>query len=167
MRNIWKGIIITILILCLIGAALYVYSYYIYIKRPMDVTLDGTVFLEDGSSQPCTVGFQGTYVLNSPSSGDQFNGGYDGGIFINDTRVLPGYPFWETDEILILGAEMGYFYLDKDMSIFVAKVDAASILEDTESQDAYVVLNQNLPAEYEPVIQAIQERETQDRESSE
>lgn len=160
MNTTLKWILIAILMLCLIGAALFIYSYYIAPEQKIDSSYDGLMLLEDGSSQPCTVRFQGTLYLNSPKYGDQFSGGYDGGIFINDTRVLQHYIFIETEDILVSHSDTGYFYLDKDMSLFVAKVDAASILEDAESQGAYVVLTQNSEAEYAPIIEAIKARES-------
>ena len=143
-------IVAATLVLLLIAGGLYWYSYHVGVKEHMDRTVDAIAILEDGSELPCTVRFQGTLYVGHPSAEiDQFNGDYDGGIWINDCMILHSYSFNRVDEHGIMN---GLYYLNRDMSVFVAKVDAADIFPEMESQAAYVVLKSNTPEEYSPIL---------------
>ena len=61
-----------------------------------------------------------------------------------------------------MGVENGYVYLNKDMDLFVARVESALLGLDIEEQEVYVVLAQNTPEQYEPIISAIKERAESD-----
>lgn len=143
-------IVAATLVLLLIAGGLYWYSYHVGVKEHMDRTVDAIAILEDGSELPCTVRFQGTLYVGHPSTEiDQFNGDYDGGIWINDCMILHSYSFNRVDEHGIMN---GLYYLNRDMSVFAAKVDAADIFPEMESQAAYVVLKSNTPEEYSPIL---------------
>ena len=143
-------IIAAMLVLLLIIGGLYWYSYHVGVKEHMDRTMDAVAILEDGRSLDCTVRFLGTLYVDHPSTEiDQFNGDYDGGIWINDFMILHSYSFNRVDEHSIMN---GQYYLNRDMSVFVAKVDAADIFPEMESQTAYVVLKSNTPEEYSPIL---------------
>ena len=143
-------IVAAVLVLLLIAGGLYWYSYHVGDKENMDRTVDAIAILEDGTELPCTVRFLGTLYVDHPSAEiDQFHGGYDGGIWINDHKLLPAYVFTHIDQNGIMS---GQYYLNRDMSVFVAKVDAADIFPDMESQTVYVVLKSNTPEEYSPIL---------------
>ena len=143
-------IVAAMLVLLLIIGGLYWYSYHVGVKEHMDRTMDAVAILEDGRSLDCTVRFLGTLYVDHPSTEiDQFNGDYDGGIWINDFMILHSYSFNRVDEHSIMN---GQYYLNRDMSVFVAKVDAADIFPEMESQTAYVVLKSNTPEEYSPIL---------------
>ena len=143
-------IVAAVLVLLLIAGALYWYSYHVGVKEEIDRTVDALAILEDGTELPCTVRFLGTLYVDHPSAEiDQFHGGYDGGIWINDHKLLPAYVFTHVDKNGILS---GQYYLNRDMTVFAAKVDAADIFPDMESQTVYVVLKSNNPEEYSPIL---------------
>ena len=143
-------IVAAMLVLLLIIGGLYWYSYNVGVKEHMDRTMDAVAILEDGRSLDCTVRFLGTlYVDHTSTEIAQFNGDYDGGIWINDFMILHSYSFNRVDEHSIMN---GQYYLNRDMSVFVAKVDAADIFPEMESQTAYVVLKSNTPEEYSPIL---------------
>ena len=48
------------------------------------------------------------------------------------------------------------------MDLFVARVEASLLGLDIEEQEVYVVLVQNTPEQYEPIISAIKERAESD-----
>ena len=146
-------IVAATLVLLLIAGGLYWYSYHVGVKEHMDRTVDAIAILEDGSELPCTVRFQGTLYVGHPSAEiDQFNGDYEGGIWINDCKFLANYVFTHVDSNGIL---YGQYYLNRDMSVFVAKVEAADIFPDMEPQTAYVVLKSNTPEEYSPILDVL------------
>lgn len=150
MNNGTKVILAAALVIALLAGGLYWYSYHVGVKEDIDRTLEAVAILEDGTELPCTVRFQGTLYVGHPSTEiDQFHGGYDGGIRINDCMILPSYVFTHADQEGVLN---GQFYLNEDMSVFAAKVDAADIFPDLESQTAYVVLKSNTPEEYGPIL---------------
>ena len=146
-------IVAATLVLLLIAGGLYWYSYHVGVKEHMDCTVDAVAILEDGRSLDCTVRFLGTLYVKHPSAEiDQFNGDYDGGIWINDCKFLADYVFTHVDSNGIL---YGQYYLNRDMSVFAAKVDAADIFPEMESQAAYVVLKSNTPEEYSPILDVL------------
>lgn len=156
MTNPVKIIIASALAIALLLGGLYWYSYHVGVKEHMDRTVDALAILEDGSSLDCTVRFLGTLYVDHPSTEvDQFNGDYDGGIWINDCMILHSYSFNRVDEHGIMN---GLYYLNRDMSIFAAKVDAADIFPDMESQTAYVVLKSNTPEEYSPIVDLLKKK---------
>lgn len=149
----YTPIIAAILALLLLAGGLYWYSYHVGVKEKIDRTVDAVAILEDGRELDCTVRFQGTLYVDHPSAEiDQFHGGYDGGIWINDHMVLNSYSFERVDEHGIMN---GQYYLSLDMSLFAAKVDAADIFPDMESQTVYVVLKSNTPEEYSPIVELL------------
>lgn len=149
----YTPIVAATLVLLLIAGGLYWYSYHVGVKEHMDRTVDAIAILEDGSELPCTVRFQGTLYVGHPSAEiDQFNGDYEGGIWINDCKFLADYVFTHVDSNGIL---YGQYYLNRDMSVFVAKVEAADIFPDMEPQTAYVVLKSNTPEEYSPILDVL------------
>ena len=149
-------IIAATLVLLLIAGGLYWYSYHVGVKEHMDRTVDAVAILEDGRSLDCTVRFLGSLYVGHPSTEiDQFSGDYDGGIWINDFMILHSYSFNRVDEHGIMnghGITNGLYYLNRDMSVFAAKVDAADIFPEMESQAVYVVLKSNTPEEYSPIL---------------
>ena len=143
-------IITALLVLLFILGGTYWYSYHVGVKEHMDRTVDAVAILEDGTELPCTVRFLGTLYVGHPDTDiDQFHGDYDGGIWINDCKILSGYVFTHADDN---GIVYDQFYMSKDMTIFVARVDAADIFPDMEAQTAYVVLKSNTPEEYSPIL---------------
>lgn len=149
MRYSLKIIITVVLLLLLIAGGLYWYSHHVGVKEEIDRTMDAVAILEDGSELPCTVHFLGTLYVDHPSTDvDQFHGGYDGGIWINDHKLLPSYVFSHADTDGILD---GQYYLNQDMTVFAAMVDAAEIFPDMESQIAYVILS-NTTEDHAPIL---------------
>lgn len=150
MKNGIKLIIATVLVILLLLGGLYWYSYHVGVKEEIDRTVDAIAILEDGRSLDCTVRFLGTLYVDHPSTEiDQFNGDYDGGIWINDCMILHSYSFNRVDEHGIMN---GQYYLNRDMSVFIAKVNSADIFPDMEPQTVYVVLKSNTPEEYSPIL---------------
>ena len=148
--NKLRPFLAAVLVLLLIAGGLYWYSYHVGVKEDIDRTVDAVAILEDGTELDCTVHFLGTLYVGHPDTEiDQFHGGYDGGIWINDHKLLPAYVFTHVDNDGILS---GQYYLNRDMTVFVAKVDAADIFSDMDSQTAYVVLKSNTPEEYAPIL---------------
>ena len=66
--------------------------------------------------------------------------------------VLNSYTFERADEHGIMN---GQYYLSLDMCLFAAKVDAADIFPDMESQTVYVVLKSNTREEYSPIVELL------------
>ena len=148
--NKLRPFLAAVLVLLLIAGGLYWYSYHVGVKEHVDRTVDAVAILEDGTELDCTVRFLGTLYVGHPDTEiDQFHGGYDGGIWINDHKLLPAYVFTNVDDNGIMG---GQYYLNRDMTVFVAKVDAADIFPDLESQTVHVVLKNNTPDEYGPIV---------------
>ena len=150
MKNNTKVIIAAVLALALLLGGLYWYSYHVGVKEEIDRTVDAVAILGNGTELPCTVRFLGTLYVDHPSTDiDQFHGGYDGGIWINDFKLLPAYVFTHVDNSGIMG---GQYYLNRDMTVFVAEVDAADIFPDMDSQTVHVVLKCNTPEEYGSIL---------------
>ena len=152
MKSNVKAAIAAVLVLLLIGTGLYWYSYPFGIKGEVDRTMDAVAILEDGTELPCTVRFLGTLYMDGIA---QFQGGWDGGIWINDCKILVEYVFTHTDHNGILD---GQYYLNRELTVFAAKVDAAEIFPDMESQTVYVVLTRNKPAEYGPILDILKNK---------
>lgn len=156
MKNSIKIAIAVVSVILLLLGGLFWYSYHYGVKEKVDCTVDAVAILEDGRSLDCTVRFLGTLYVDHPSTEiDQFNGDYDGGIWINDYMVLHSYSFNRVDESCIMN---GQYYLNRDMTVFVAKVDTTDIFPDLDSQTACVVLKSNTPEEYTPILDMMKER---------
>lgn len=154
-RIVIAGFTLAILILF----AIVVMSILFPNERTIEEVHEATLLLEDGSTQPCSVRFSGKLV--SKPSGSKLAGLHglsDGGIFINDIRVVSGYPFWDPNDIYPLGAESGIFYLNKDLSVFAAKVQTQMLFPDLAPQTAYIVLNSNTPEQYQPILKMLKDR---------
>ena len=130
------------------------------VEKVVDETQEAYILLSNGEQLDATVRFQGTlYIGSNKVDVDHFFGGVDGGIWINDTRVLQHYVFADSEHPVALGADNGYFYLSDDMAVFVARVNSELLKLDVEQQEVYIVLKKNTPAQYQPIFEAIQRRE--------
>lgn len=153
MKSNRKSIFAVILVLCLIAGCLYWYSYHVGVKKDIDRNVDAVAILEDGTELHCTVRFLGTLYVGHPDTDiDQFHGGYDGGIWVNDYKLLPSYVFTHVDNDGVLG---GQYYLNRDMTMFAAVLNAADIFPGMESQTAYVILKSNTPEDYTPILEQL------------
>lgn len=136
-------------------ALLFCFLYYLDETgrgQEIDKTYEATILLEDGTDLPCKVRITGNINLKK---GDEsaLNGGYDGGIFINEQRVLGGYPFWDTGgETVPLGSPEGVYYLNKSADVFAAKINVQMIMPELPPQIGYVILNDNTPEQYQPIL---------------
>lgn len=150
MKDHLKILTAAVLLIVLIGGVLYWYSYHVGVKEHMDRTVEAVAILEDGTKLDCTVRFLGTLYVGHPDTDiDQFHGDYDGGIWINDCMILSDYVFTHVDSSGILADQ---YYLNQEMTVFAAKVDAADIFPDLESQTAYVILKSNTPEVYGAIL---------------
>ena len=161
-----KWIYIGIVVAVLLIAALTLFLIFrpSDTEEPIHMTKEAHILLSNGQKMDCTVRFSGTLYIDSRKvETDQFSGGYDGGIWINDKKVIQHYVFEDAEQPLVMGVENGYVYLNKDMDLFVARVESALLGLDIEEQEVYVVLAQNTPEQYKPIISAIEERVEKDR----
>lgn len=128
-------------------------------EEEINVTKDAYAILENGEKVECSVRFFGTLYIDSPKHDvDHFFGNIDGGIWIGNKCVLQQYVFVDSEEPVVLGAEDGYYYLSRDMSVFVAKVNSEYLGLDVEPQDVVVVLKENTPEQYEPIMEQIESK---------
>ena len=149
----WKKLLVIMVCVCVLVAAVYFLTRPTAIEKDVDMTTDGYILLADGQKLPCTLKFQGTvYVGSRKVDSDQFYPGADGGIWVNDVKVLDYYVFLENDRVLGLNGPTGIFYLKSDLSIFAGKVDSALLKLDIPQQDVYVVLGDYTMEEYAPIL---------------
>ena len=159
MMKLWKRVALIAAALCLALAAVYLITRPRGTEETVDMTREGYILLADGQKLPCSVSFRGTvYIGSRKVESDQFYPGSDGGIWINDTRILQYYVFSESQSgrPLVISSPEGITYLSKDLSVFVACVDSSLLQLDIPPQTVYVVLKDNTPEQYEPIFEEME-----------
>lgn len=148
-----------VLIVIVIASAIVLSVYFIgKDHQSIDKEYEAALLLEDQTTYPLKVRIRG--ALNQDNGEIWFNGGYHGGIFINEIKVLSAYPFHETEgDDMLLGSDSGVFYLSPDFDVFLGKIDAAMVNQDLDHQVGYVISTMDANEEYHLILQKLQNDE--------